>query len=684
MRLAKKARHLFLILSARNLQILEDEAIPDQFIPPSDQMAAISSLPDLDKASFKLKDPGLESPVRSLLFKYPEIFSKLPDPEGIDCPPMRIPFHDESKIVSKKFRYLPPDKLKVANEEFDTLINNGFAVPYDGPWSYPICLVQRPDKSPRLTGDYSGADGVNDLSVSVPADLPRITDVCQFLSDSHYIATLDLPKAFWQLYLHPDDQEKSAIAIPGRKIKYTRAAFGLKNVPAIFQNLTKKVFKSDGVFIYMDDIIVAASDKKSFLAKLEFNFKQAAQYRIRIGLHKCSFQTKEHPIKTPPRLNPLPSSPLLPLSLNSDHLSLTIIIYSLPLALSDTDSNILISTDASENAVAGIIWKELEPSPPGTCLSERKVMPISFYSRILSASQQRWSTLQKELFAIVMTLNQPNLSSFLLSRHLTIFCDHKNLSYLFSCPDSNRVVLRWMPVLQSFSFNCVHIEGPKNFWADYLSRASLLPEKKKEKKTRDICDNPAPELCYTMTHPEQARSPLWNYLNLNDLRHFGTDHWYDIDYDTAERTFHPSALRSKHRTVVYLNFLKHLIHFNVNPEPYDHLAFSSALCFTMSTDLPFLYQNTSAPKNYDFSYPLNMPSRRLTVNDLIQQANWNARIYFHHPRMPFLDHLPEIVPQNAHPVILNHIPPFTTIGDLLSVVDILHLIPLPTFMVPFD
>ncbi|KAL0207837.1 hypothetical protein P9112_010424 [Eukaryota sp. TZLM1-RC] len=541
------------------------------YIPPSDQISSVSSLPDLDKASFKLNDPDLESSVRSLLFKYPEIFSKLPDPQGIDCPPMRIPFHDESKIVSKKFRYLPPDKLKVANEEFDTLINNGFAVPYDGPWSSPICLVQRPDKPPRLTGDYSGADGVNELSVSVPADLPRISDVCQFLSGCHYIATLDLPKAFWQLNVHSDDQEKSAIAIPGRKIKYTRAAFGLKNVPAIFQNLMQKVFKSDGVFIYMDDIIVAASDKMSFLTRLEFIFKQAAKYRIRISLHKCSFQTKEHPIKVlgsifengqrridpskiesitklaPPTSVPelrsvigsviflrdwLPSvsaeiKPLTSLLRNKprrirlgpselknfDNIK-KMITSSLPLALPDSDSNILISTDASEKTIAGIIWKELEPAPPGTCLSERKVMPISFYSRILSASQQR-----------VMTLNQPNLPSFLLSRHLTIFCDHKNLSYLFSCSDSNRVVLRWIPVLQSFSFDCVHIDGPKNFWADYLSHASLLPEKKKEKKTKDICDNSTPELCCLMTYRDQAKYylPVLRYELPSRLEIFETE-----------------------------------------------------------------------------------------------------------------------------------------------------------------
>ncbi|KAL0210100.1 hypothetical protein P9112_010184 [Eukaryota sp. TZLM1-RC] len=100
--------------------------------------------------------------------------------------------------------------------------------------------------------------------------------------------------------------------------------------------------------------------------------------------------------------------------------------------------------------------------------------------------------------------------------------------------------------------------------------------------------------------------------------------------------------------------------------------------------MPLLYKDVSAPKDYDFGYPLDLPSRYLTVNDIIQQANWNARVYFHHPRMPFLDYLPEIVPQNAHLIVLNHLVPRITIGDLLSAVDIFHIVPLPTHMVPFD
>ncbi|KAL0208766.1 hypothetical protein P9112_011353 [Eukaryota sp. TZLM1-RC] len=611
------------------------------------------------------------------------------------------------------------------------------------PGAHPYVLSNALGNPLRLTGDYSGAEGTNDLTVPDPADLPKISDVCEFLSGNKYIATLDLPKAFWQLNLHPDDQEKSAIAIPGRKIKYTRAAFGLKNVPAVFQNLMKGIFDSEGVFIYMDDIIVAASTKEVFLHRIDYFLSRARRYRVRIGLHKCSFQTDRHPIKilgtifedgkrridpskietvrnlAPPTSVPelrsftgsinflrdwLPSvskelAPLTALLKNKPRrIKLgpqelqcfnnikDMVINSLPLALPDPDDTILVSTDASDRAIAGIVWKELEPSPPGTCPSKRKVMPVSFYSRILTPSQQRWSTLQKELFAIVMTLNQPNLSSYLLTKHLTIFCDHKNLAYLFSCPDNNRVVLRWIPVLQSFSFDCVHNEGTKNYWADYLSRANYVEtvSKKKKKKRR------RPEV--------SARSPLWNYLNLDDLTH-SSPHWYDIDFDTARRTHHPSALRPEHSVTAYLNSRKHFIQYNLNPEPHELLSPSSARLFVLSTDLPLLFNNTIAPRDFGKAAfdprpvsvptdpeaePLGLYARNFKVNDLVQHANWNFRIYFHHPKMPHLDYLPKVMPLNAHLIIFNYIHPDVTLGSLINHAHIFHLIPLPTHMVPFS
>ncbi|KAL0239458.1 hypothetical protein GEMRC1_009566 [Eukaryota sp. GEM-RC1] len=78
--------------------------------------------------------------------------------------------------------------------------------------------------------------------------------------------------------------------------------------------------------------------------------------------------------------------------------------------------------------------------------------------------------MQKELFAIICTLNQPAMANFLMTRQLTIFCDHKNIVYLINQPERNRIVTRWIPLLSNFSFEIIHVEGPNNVFADLLSR----------------------------------------------------------------------------------------------------------------------------------------------------------------------------------------------------------------------
>ncbi|KAL0239454.1 hypothetical protein GEMRC1_009562 [Eukaryota sp. GEM-RC1] len=149
----------------------------------------------------------------------------------------------------------------------------------------------------------------------------------------------------------------------------------------------------------------------------------------------------------------------------------TEIINHMALDLPDTDKNIIISTDASDIAVGGVIWQEENPpAPPGTPLEERRVRPESFYSRLLNDSQQIWAAIQKELYAILLILTESSLESFLLSRHLTIFTDHRNLAYLISAPEKNRIVKRWIPIFSEFDFEIEHVAGTNNQWADMLSR----------------------------------------------------------------------------------------------------------------------------------------------------------------------------------------------------------------------
>ncbi|KAL0223099.1 hypothetical protein P9112_002489 [Eukaryota sp. TZLM1-RC] len=366
------------------------------------------------------------------LKEFEETFTLKPHADGIDCPPMEINFHDESIRVRRPPRRLNPEKQKVAEQIFDELVESGFAVPSNHEFSSPVCLVVYPDhRKPRLTGDYSGKDGVNANTIPVEPNLPRVSDVLVFLSEANFIGTLDLPKAFWQLKIAEKDWEKTALSIPGKSIMFKRAAFGLKNVPAVFQNVMADIFSGDGVFIYIDDIIIVGRTFNEFLGRLRRVLEKARTRRVSLGLPKCHFVSSRHPIKilgsrfqhktrtidptrTESLLNlPRPKTvkdarsligsvnfirewlpqvtkhvaPIIKLThgkprrlqwkdTHDYHLAeiKRLIAEHMPLNLPPVDNQVLISCDASDIAVGGVIWEQIEPTKdPGTSLLNRNV-----------------------------------------------------------------------------------------------------------------------------------------------------------------------------------------------------------------------------------------------------------------------------------------------------------------------
>ncbi|KAL0211214.1 hypothetical protein P9112_009512 [Eukaryota sp. TZLM1-RC] len=389
--------------------------LDNQSPSPSDfeeQLARSGCEINLDDSNNKLK-------LTSLLKLFSDVFSETPNRKGIDCNPLTIPFRDENAIVHKPARRLNPSKMEIANKIFDELIEMGYAVESNYKFSSPIVLVIYPDgKKPRLTGDFSGKDGVNAHTISVEPNLPRISDILEFLSRANYIATLDLPKAFWQMNVADKDIEKTSISIPGRSIMFKRACFGLKNIPAVFQNVMMEIFQIDGVFIYIDDIIIVGTTFEEFYKRLQRVLQCARNRRVNIGLRKCKFVTSKHPIdilgstfqdktrfiskkkiealmriprpKTVKKVRSLVGSinyirdwlpgiseliaPINELikgkpriikwtSKHDDYLKQIkdLIVNHMPLELPAPGKRVLISTDASDVAVGGVIWQEIEP-----------------------------------------------------------------------------------------------------------------------------------------------------------------------------------------------------------------------------------------------------------------------------------------------------------------------------------
>ena len=62
----------------------------------------------------------------------------------------------------------------------------------------------------------------------------------------------------------------------------------------------------------------------------------------------------------------------------------------------------------------------------GAVISQ-KGKPIDFYSRNMNSAQQNYTTTEKELLSMVETLKE--FRNILLGHQITVYTDHKNLTY---------------------------------------------------------------------------------------------------------------------------------------------------------------------------------------------------------------------------------------------------------------
>eukprot|EP00178_Gracilaria_changii_P000257 TRINITY_DN1027_c0_g1_i1.p2 TRINITY_DN1027_c0_g1~~TRINITY_DN1027_c0_g1_i1.p2 ORF type:complete len:1106 (+),score=114.18 TRINITY_DN1027_c0_g1_i1:5972-9289(+) len=148
------------------------------------------------------------------------------------------------------------------------------------------------------------------------------------------------------------------------------------------------------------------------------------------------------------------------------------------LAHCDDRLRLCIYTDASDTNWSGIVTQV-----PYEDLSKphklQRHSRLSFCSGRFNSTQLEWSTLEKEAFAIMATVDRMHWLAA-TAAGFDLFTDHNNLIFLFDplslVPDlsqsSTRKVLRWAVRLSAYSYTCFHINGLDNVWADMLTRWS--------------------------------------------------------------------------------------------------------------------------------------------------------------------------------------------------------------------
>jgi len=130
-----------------------------------------------------------------------------------------------------------------------------------------------------------------------------------------------------------------------------------------------------------------------------------------------------------------------------------------PLFVADFSKPFNVTVDASNHTVAGLLSQYDD---------EGQDRPIAFASQKLTPTQQAWSTVEKEAYAVIWALTK--YRHWLFANEVVVFSDNNPLVFLTESVPKAPKLMRWALALQQFNCTFKYKVGKTNVVADCLSR----------------------------------------------------------------------------------------------------------------------------------------------------------------------------------------------------------------------
>nr|GEY95843.1 reverse transcriptase domain-containing protein [Tanacetum cinerariifolium] len=99
---------------------------------------------------------------------------------------------------------------------------------------------------------------------------------------------------------------------------------------------------------------------------------------------------------------------------------------------------------------------------------DKHFRPIHYASKTMTEAESRYTTTEKEMLVVVYAFEK--FRSYLILNKSIVYTDHSALKYLFQKKDSKARLLRWVLLLQEFTFKVIDTKGAENLAAYHLSR----------------------------------------------------------------------------------------------------------------------------------------------------------------------------------------------------------------------
>ena len=133
-----------------------------------------------------------------------------------------------------------------------------------------MVAVRKPDCTARLCVDYRKLNGI---TRQTPFYMLRIDEVLEGVGQASFISKLDMTKGYYEIPVRQQDIQKTSFICHRGHYEFCRMPFGVKNAPAVFQQLMQQVLHDTLTFAtaYMDDVIIYFNGKRDTYIHIYIN-----------------------------------------------------------------------------------------------------------------------------------------------------------------------------------------------------------------------------------------------------------------------------------------------------------------------------------------------------------------------------------------------------------------------------
>ena len=400
-----------------------------------------------------------------------------------------------------------PSEADFVRTRLDELEQDGIIRKSSSPWAAPAFFKVKPDGDRRLLIDYRK---LNEVTIKDSYPMPNIDKLLGRLHGARYFTSLDFKSGYWQVPVAPQDIPKTAFITQFGTYECPVMPQGLSNAPATFQRLMDELFRdTPRTMVYIDDILIYGASQDEVFETTQEVMNILRKSKLHLRLDKCKFiqdsvkflghiidasgvHASQDGIKavldfpTPKTIKDIQAfmgmagfyrkfikdfaytaEPITKLikrdgkdfvwdhAANEAFIRLKNCLTKPPvLAYPDFGKRFELTTDASTIGIGAVL--------------EQDGHPIGFASRLLTPTERKYSTTDRECLALVWGIGK--FDYYLAAAPFTVYFDHKALKAILTGPDPHGRHARIASKVLSYRFDMVHKPGKSIPHADSLSR----------------------------------------------------------------------------------------------------------------------------------------------------------------------------------------------------------------------